>query len=147
LRLDYFNKHKPRWLLAGTARLLYGSDLDPEIQIRLGAENGLRGYPVRQLVGDRSLRVSIEERFFIADDVLQFVSLGVAAFFDSGYAWPEGESIRLCDLKSDVGLSLLVGRNRISSTTPGFRFDLAYALNPIEGRSRWLFSIRSRIEL
>jgi hypothetical protein len=147
VRLDYFNKHKSRWLLVGTARLLYGGNLDPEIQIRLGTENGLRGYPVRQFVGDRSFRMSIEERFFISDDVLQLMSLGVAAFFDTGYAWPEGRSIRLQDLKSDVGLSFLVGRNRISSTTPGFRFDLAYALSPIEGRSRWLFSIRSRIEL
>jgi hypothetical protein len=146
-RLDYFNKHEPRWLLVGTARFLYGSNLDPEIQIRLGAENGLRGYPVRQFVGDRSFRISIEERFFISDDVLQLISLGVAAFFDTGYAWPEGRIIRLADLRSDVGLSLLVGRNRISSATPGFRFDLAYALDPIEGRSRWLFSITSRVEL
>jgi hypothetical protein len=146
-RLDYFNKHRPRWLFVGTARLLYGSNLDPEVQIRLGAENGLRGYPVRQFVGDRSLRMSIEERCFISDDVMQLFSFGAAVFFDTGYAWPEGRSVRLGDLKSDVGVSLLVGRNRISSTTPGFRFDLAYALNPIEGRGRWLLSITSKIEL
>jgi hemolysin activation/secretion protein len=134
-------------LFVGTAQLLYGSNLNPEIQIRLGAENGLRGYPVRQFVGDRSLRMSLEERFFISDDVMQLFSFGAAVFFDTGCAWPEGESLRLGDLKSDVGLSLLVGRNRISSTTPGFRFDLAYALNPIEGRGRWLLSITSKIEL
>jgi hemolysin activation/secretion protein len=147
LRLDYFNQHRRRWLLVGTAQLLYGKNLDPEIQIRLGADNGLRGYPVRQFVGDRSLRMSVEERFFVADDVMQLVSFALAAFFDTGYAWQEGQSLRLRDLKSNAGVSLLVGRNRLSSTTPGFRLDLAYALNPVEGRSRWLFSITSRVAL
>jgi hypothetical protein len=146
-RLDYFNKHRPRWLLVGTLQVLYGRNLDPEVQIRLGAENGLRGYPVRQFVGDRSWRMSLEERFFVSDDVVQLFSFGAAVFFDTGYAWPEGRRLRFEDLKSDIGVSLLVGRNRISSTTPGFRFDLAYALNPIEGRGRWLFSISSKIEL
>jgi hemolysin activation/secretion protein len=147
VRLDYINKHSRRWLFVGLAELQYGSDLDPEVQIRLGAESGLRGYAVRQFVGDRSLRMNFEERFFIADDVMQLVSVAVAAFFDTGYAWPEGGSLGLADLKSNLGLSLLLGRNRLSATTPGVRFDLAYALNPVAGQSRWLFSFGSKIAL
>jgi hemolysin activation/secretion protein len=147
VRLDYVNKHTRRWLLTGTVQLAYGSQLDPEIQIRLGADSGLRGYPVRQFVGNRSFRMSIEERFFIADDVFQLVSFAVAAFFDTGYAWPEGRKMMLRDFKSDVGVSLLLGRNRIAATTPGLRFDLAYALDPIDGIGRWQFSIGSAIGL
>lgn len=147
IRLDYVNKLLPRWPLVATARFRNGSHLDPEVQITLGADNGLRGYPVRQFVGTRALLLSAEQRVFIADEVMQLVSFAAAVFVDSGFAWPEGRSIRLDDLKSDVGVSLLLGRARLSSTTPGVRFDLAYALDPILGRSRWLFSVGSRIEL
>jgi hypothetical protein len=146
-RVDYVNKHTTDWLFVGTAQLVYGRQLDPETQIRLGADSGLRGYPVRQFVGNRSFRLSIEERYFIADDVFQLLSFAVAAFLDTGYAWPEGEKMMLRDLKSDVGVSLLLGRNRIAATTPGLRLDLAYALHPIAGVDRWLFSIGSAIGL
>jgi len=144
-RLDYINKLSPRWLLAGTARFHYGTRLDPEVQMRLGAESGLRGYPVHQFVGNRSLIFNIEERFFIADEVARLVSFATAVFFDTGFAWAEGHSIDLGDLKSDVGVSLLLGRNRLAATHPGVRLDLAYALHPIEGRSRWLFSASSQV--
>jgi hypothetical protein len=147
IRLDYVNKFLPRWPLVATAQFRSGGNLDPEVQITLGADNGLRGYPVRQFVGTRAVLLSAEQRVFIADEVLQLVSFAAAVFVDSGFAWPEGRSIRLGDLKSDVGLSLLLGRARLSSTTPGVRLDLAYALDPIVGRSRWLFSVGSKIEL
>ena len=147
VRLDYVNKLLPRWPLVATAQFRSGRNLDPEVQITLGADNGLRGYPVRQFVGTRAILLSAEQRVFIADEVLQLGSFAAAAFVDSGLAWPAERSIRLGDLKSDVGVSLLLGRARLSSTTPGIRFDLAYALNPIPERSRWLFSVGSRIEL
>jgi hemolysin activation/secretion protein len=147
IRLDYVNKLSPRWPLVATARFHGGINLDPEVQITLGVDNGLRGYPVRQFVGTRAVLLSAEQRVFIADEVLQLVSFAAAAFVDTGFAWPEDRSVRLADLKSNVGLSLLLGRTRLSSTTPGVRFDLAYALDPISGRSRWLFSVGSKIEL
>lgn len=146
-RLDYLNKQAPRWVLLGTAELQYGHRLDPETQLRLGAESGLRGYPVRQFVGDRSFRLSVEQRFFFADDVAQLVSFAMAAFFDTGFAWPEGQKIALSDLRSDVGVSLLLGRSRLAARTAGIRIDLAYALDSIAGASRWQVSVGSRIAL
>ena len=142
--IDYYNKLAPRRLLAASVQLVYGSNLDPEFQLSRGAESGLRGYPVRQFTGSRSLLLTAEKRFFIADDVARIASIGLAAFFDAGYAWPEGERLRLADLKSDVGVGLLIGRNRLASRR-GLRFDLAYALQPLTGRSPWLFSVGSRI--
>jgi hypothetical protein len=135
----------PRWLTAGHASLLYGSRLDPEVQLRVGAASGLKGYPVHQFVGNRSLVLGLDQRFFIADEVGRLVSLAAAVFFDTGFAWPEGQSIDLGDLKSDVGVSLLLGRNRIATTRPGVRFDAAYSLHPIAGRGRWLFSASSQV--
>ena len=146
-RLDYVNKMAPRRAVVATAQLRYGSNLDPEVQLTLGAQNGLRGYPVFQFAGDRSLLVSAEQRIFIADEVARLVSFAVGFFADAGYAWPRGTKMAFNDLRANVGIGLLLGRNRLSATRPGVRFDLAYALHPVAGRSRWLFSVGSRVGL
>jgi hypothetical protein len=144
-RLDLVQKLSPRRILLAKADFHLGTNLDPEVQIRLGAESGLRGYPVRQFNGSRSLLLSVEGRWFLADDVLRLLSLGIAGFVDSGFAWPEGTKIAFKDLRSDVGVSLLLGANRVSASRPGVRFDLAYALHPVDGRSPWLFSAGSQV--
>jgi hypothetical protein len=100
---------------------------------------------VRQFNGTRSLLLGVEGRWFLADDLLRLISIGVAGFADSGYAWPEGMAVALHDLRSDIGVSLLLGSNRVSASRPGVRFDLAYALQPVEGRGRWLFSAGSQL--
>jgi hypothetical protein len=141
---DYYHKLSPRRLLAGSAQFRYGSRLDPEVQLTLGADTGLRGYPVRQFTGNRSLLLAGEHRWFIADEVARLLSIGLAGFVDAGFVWPEGESLALGDMRTDLGISLLIGRNRFSSRR-GLRLDLAYALQPVPGRSRWLFSAGSRI--
>lgn len=139
VRLAYLRKHSERRVLLATMDLGYGHRLDLEERLFLGAESGLRGYPVRRWSGDRSLLLSVEERWFLADDVGQLLSLGVAAFLDSGFAWPDGEALDLGDLKTSVGVGLLLGRNRLSGSQPTLRFDLAYALDPADGSGRWQF--------
>ncbi len=105
------------------------------------------GEELLQFAGDRSLLVSAEQRIFIADEVARLVSFAVGFFADAGYAWPRGTKMAFNDLRADVGIGLLLGRNRLSATRPGVRFDLAYALHPVAGRSRWLFSVGSRVGL
>jgi outer membrane protein assembly factor BamA len=144
-RLDLVQKLSLHRVLLAKADFQYGAELDPEVQLRLGAESGLRGYPVRQFNGTRSLLLSVEGRWFLWDEVASLVSVGVAAFFDSGFAWPDGQPVSIGDLRSDVGMSVLLGANRVSASRPGVRFDLAYALDPIEGRGRWLFSAGSQL--
>jgi hypothetical protein len=144
-RLNWVQKISLRRVLLARADFLYGTNLDPEVQLRLGAESGLRGYPVRQFNGRSSLLLAAEGRWFLADDLLRLVSIGVGAFVESGYAWPELEPIALHDLHSDVGVSLLLGANRVSASRPGVRVDLAYALDPVEGRGRWLLSAGSAL--
>ena len=142
LRVNAVQKLALRKLVLAKAELRYGSDLDPEVQVRLGAESGLRGYPVRQFNGDRALLFSVEGRWFFVDDVANLVSAGVAAFADSGYAWAVGAPMRLDDLRSNVGASLLLGLSRGEAGRPGLRIDVAYALQPIEGRSPWARLLR-----
>ena len=110
----------------------------------LGVENGLRGYPVRQFDGNQLLLLSAEERWFMADDVGQLFSLGIAGFIDSGFVWSEEQSFDLDDLKTAVGVSLLLGSNRLSSRG-GIRVDVGYGLNRLEGVGRWVCAAGSDI--
>ncbi len=135
--LRYLQKHTARTALLGKMDYLHGHRLDPEVQLRLGADSGLRGYPNRQFNGTRSLLLTAEERWFLADDVGQLLSIGIAAFVDSGYVWPTERPVDLSDLKTSVGISLLLGSHRLASRG-GVRFDLGYALDPVAGARRWV---------
>jgi hypothetical protein len=128
----------PRALLLTQARYRHGVNLDPETQLTVGAQNGLRGYAVNQWAGSRSLLLGTEARLFVADDVAQLLSFALAAFGEMGYAWQRGTSVNLGDLRSDVGLGVMIGRNRLTSRP--LRMDVAYAFNPPPGRSRWQVS-------
>ena len=137
----YLQKHSRRTAFVGKLDYRHGRNLDPEVQLRLGAETGLRGYPVRRFTGTRSLLLTLEERAFFADDVWQLFSFGVAGFVDSGFVWPEQRRVDLADLRTGIGVSLLVGSHRLASRG-GVRFDLGYALDPVlgpDGRpKRWV---------
>ena len=50
----------------------------------------------------------------------------------------ERQPVILHELRTDVGLGLMVGRNRLSGRP--LRVDLAYAFNPPPGRPRWQVS-------
>lgn len=149
LNVRYLRKHASRAALVGKLDYAHGHALDPEVQLRLGAETGLRGYPVRQFTGTRSLLLTAEERWFFADDVWQLFSFGVAGFVDSGFVWPAGRAVDLADLRTGVGVSLLVGSHRLASRG-GVRFDLGYALNPVPGPNgrpvRWVGAAFSDID-
>jgi hypothetical protein len=140
-RLDGLVRPARRALVLAAAQYRHGANLDPEVQLTLGAHNGLRGYAVHQWVGTRSLLAAGEARLFLADDVKQLASFGLAVFAEAGYAWPEGRPLALADLRRDVGVSLLIGRNRLSSTRRMTRIDLAYAIDRVPGRGRWLLSL------
>lgn len=129
---------KGRSLLLARAAYRHGSNLDPEVQITVGGHNGLRGFGINQWTGTRSLLVGTEARVFVADDVAQLLSFAVAAFGEAGYAWNRATAVALRDLRSDVGLGLMIGRNRLASRP--LRVDVAYAFNPPPGRGRWQVS-------
>ena len=129
-----------RQVLLVQGRIVWGVNLDPEVQVKLGVASGLRGYRVNEFVGDRSVLLSAEHRWFFAEDVLGLVSLGIAGFIDSGYAWPRGVPASIRDMRSNVGLGLLIGRKQVSTANAGMRIDMAYALDPVPGQSRWVLS-------
>ena len=75
--------------MLGKVDLRLGHNLDPEVQLLLGAESGLRGYPVRRFQGTRSLLLSLEERCSSPTIWRSCSPVGIAGFVDSGSAWPD----------------------------------------------------------
>lgn len=107
-------------------------DLDPEKQIVLGGENGLRGYPLRYAVGTASWLFTAEERFYWDREVFKLFRLGAAVFFDAGQvrglaSTPGGD----LDLLRDLGVGLRIGQSR-SSHAAMIHVDLAA---PLDGRA------------
>jgi hypothetical protein len=126
-------------------RLQYdrGWHLDRDVQFVADGETGLRAYRVHAFAGDRRIIGNIEHRIFARRELLQLVAPGAAVFCDFGAAAPPGQTLRLADIRSDIGAGLRLGMARAESHNI-IRIDFAYALNrdPL-GRGRFLISFAS----
>jgi hemolysin activation/secretion protein len=117
-------------------------NLDPEKQLLLGGDNGLRGYPLRYQDGDDRLLLTVEQRFFTDYYPFHLVHVGGAVFFDAGRTWGGGAS--QLGLLRDVGLGL-----RLSSSRSGLgnviHFDLAFPLDgdPSIKSVQWLVTTKA----
>ncbi len=108
-------------------RVFEGEDLP--VELTLGEDNGLRGYPAREFTGTRRLRFNLEDRI---DTGLEWrtVRLGLVPFFDA--AWI-GDGEWGSPLAS-VGIGLRVGSPEIFGRGV-LRFDLAFPLTEVGGES------------
>ncbi|HEX7080662.1 MAG TPA: BamA/TamA family outer membrane protein [Gammaproteobacteria bacterium] len=102
--------------------------LDPELQVLLGGDNGLRGYPLRYQAGEQSAALTLEQRFFTDWYPLRLFRVGYAVFFDAGRVW--GEDPRATPSLGDlydfgVGLRLTSPR---SSSRQVVHIDLAFPI-------------------
>ena len=93
----------------------------PGQEFDLGLGSGPRAFGSHAFTGDRSVFLSAEYRFTIADDLFRMVGIGIAGFVDHGGAWYAGFPRRL---GWDAGVGLRLGASR-SSDTDALRFDLA----------------------
>lgn len=122
-------------------------NLDPERQLLLGGDSGLRGYPLRFQSGDRRLLATLEQRFFTGREIFKLVSLGAAVFFDVGRAWFVGQDLEndLGVLK-DVGFGLRLGPTRSGGRTV-IHLDVAF---PLDGDGsfdsvQWLITTKEKL--
>lgn len=137
---SYFVQGLRRQTLAFHAALDLGWQLGPGGQMSLGELNGLRGYGLNRFTGSRRFLYNLEDRVYVWDDLFRVLDVGAVAFYDSGYAWPEGSSMNLADLRSSVGLGLRAAPSRSGSNSP-VRVDLAYPVGRRTGISSWSLSI------
>lgn len=118
--------------------------LDPDRQLLLGAEEGLRGYPIRYQTGTSSALVTLEHRYFTDWYPFRLFHVGAAAFFDAGRTW--GETLTGVPPRgwlADVGIGLRLGNSR-SGLSSVVHVDLSYALSAVPGDSRYQITIETR---
>ncbi len=136
----YYYRELPIQTVVFNTRAEWGNELDPDNQIILGSDNGMRAYKIDQFVGNRSWVLNIEDRFFFVDDFLNLVSIGAAAFYDVGNAWSQGQSLSVSDLHNSVGAGLRFGLTK-SSNEVIIRFDISYRMETVNtDNNRWVFT-------
>lgn len=131
----YYMRQSLRSVLFASATLSVTSDLDPEEQLLLGGDSGLRGYPLRYQAGTSRALFTLEERFYTNWQPLKLFNVGAAVFFDAGRTWgtdPQlGGAAESLGWLKDVGVGLRLGSAR-SGLGNVLHIDLAC---PLDGGS------------
>jgi hypothetical protein len=119
-------------------------ELDPDRQLLLGAEEGLRGYPLRYQTGTAAALLTLEHRVFTDWYPFRLFHVGAAAFFDSGRTWgPTLGGERPKGWLNDIGVGLRLGNSR-SGIGSMVHVDLVYALDPVPGKDRFNIVVETR---
>jgi len=134
LRYYWSDFNRGRLLLA--LRFDAAHRLDPERQLLLGGDSGLRGYPLRYQQGDRRLLWTLEQRFYDTHEWFHLLRAGAAVFADIGKAWyadpdPGRGGVQLGTLR-DLGVGLRFSSSR-SSHGSMVRVDVAFPLDGDRG--------------
>jgi hemolysin activation/secretion protein len=132
----YYWRWRENWLLyAGLAGTVTDS-LDPDLQLLLGGDNGLRGYPLRYESGTSRALLTVEQRFYTDWYPFRLARVGGAIFADVGRTWGSGVIGNSAPgLLRDVGFGLRLGNTR-SGLGNVLHVDFAFPLNNIAGIQR-----------
>ena len=125
----YYRRQSQRRLWFASLSLEQGHKLDPDRQILLGGDSGLRGYPLRYQAGEGRWLLTLEQRFFTDWYPFRLVNVGGAIFADAGGALgrnPYGSQPR--GVLTDVGIGLRLGNSRTALGNV-LHVDLAFPLN------------------
>jgi hypothetical protein len=132
----YYWRWRPDWLLYGSLSGTATHALDPDVQLLLGGDNGLRGYPLRYEAGTSRGLLTVEQRVFTDWYPFRLIRVGAAAFVDVGRTWGSGV-VGNSDLGllSDVGLGLRLGNAR-SGLGNVLHVDIALPLKDVPGNHK-----------
>jgi hemolysin activation/secretion protein len=81
---DYYLRNLGRHLFSVKLGALATDNLDPENQVLLGGDTGLRGYPIRYQAGESRTVLNVEQRFFTDFYPWRLIRVGWAVFADVG---------------------------------------------------------------
>jgi Omp85 superfamily domain len=139
----YYWRWLPDWLLYASMSATVTDSLDPDMQLLLGGDNGLRGYPLRYESGTSRALLTVEQRFFTDWYPFRLARVGGAIFADVGRTWGSGV-IGNSDpgLLRDVGFGLRLGNSR-SGLGNVLHIDFAFPLNDIAGIQRFQFLVQT----
>jgi hypothetical protein len=139
----YYWRWRPDWLLYAGLSGTVTDSLDPDMQLLLGGDNGLRGYPLRFESGTSRALLTVEQRVFTDWFPFRLARVGGAIFADVGRTWGSGV-IGNSDpgLLKDVGFGLRLGNSRTGLGNV-LHIDLAFPLNNIDGIQRVQFLVQT----
>jgi hypothetical protein len=139
----YYWRWREDWLLYAALSATVTDSLDPDMQLLLGGDNGLRGYPLRYESGTSRALFTVEQRFYTDWYPFRLVRVGGAIFADVGRTWGNGV-IGNSDpgLLRDVGFGLRLGNTR-SGLGNVLHIDFAFPLNDIAGIQRFQFLVQT----
>ncbi len=129
----YYDRTSDRHTLVLNTRADWGDKLDPDNQVTLGPDNGLRAFRLNDISGNKGWLFNAEDRIFLIDELWNLFAVGAAAYYDTGYVWADHEPIALSKLRSDVGAGIRLGLTR-SSNEVVLRFDVSYRMQVEEPR-------------
>jgi hypothetical protein len=130
-----------RHTLVAAAQGIAGYRMPRDFQLRLGALNGLRGFPVDDVTGTQVWRGNAEWRINAVRNFAQLVTIGGAAFWDSGRAWGPGSGGEQWHHDVGFGLRLSLPHSALNAVA---RFDVAWPIAPsVDGRHGPLYSLGS----
>jgi hypothetical protein len=128
----YYFRESERRVLFVSLGADAGDNLDPDHQILLGGDNGLRGYPLRYQAGEGRVLFTAEQRWFTNWYPFRLFNVGAAAFVDAGRTWGDNPAgTASLGLLKDVGVGLRLGNARSASGNV-LHIDLAF---PLDGDS------------
>jgi len=129
----YYWRWRPDWLFYSNLAATTTDALDPDMQLLIGGDTGLRGYPLRYESGTSRALWTVEQRFYTDWYPFRLARVGGAIFSDIGRTWGHG-SIGNSDpgLLKDVGIGLRLGNTRTGLGNV-LHIDLAFPLDHLEG--------------
>ncbi|MHB8475255.1 MAG: BamA/TamA family outer membrane protein [Steroidobacteraceae bacterium] len=139
----YYWRWRTDWLLYAELSGTVTNSLDPDLQVLLGGDNGLRGYPLRYESGTSRALLTVEQRFYTDWYPFRLVRVGGAIFADVGRTWGSGV-IGNSDpgLLRDLGFGLRIGNTR-SGLGNVLHIDFAFPLNHIAGIKPFQFLVQT----
>jgi hemolysin activation/secretion protein len=139
----YYWRWREDWLLYAALSATVTDALDPDMQLLLGGDNGLRGYPLRYESGASRALLTVEQRVFTDWYPFRLVRVGFAAFGDTGRTWGSGV-VGNSDtgLLSDVGVGLRIGNTR-SGLGNVLHIDVALPLKVVPNNERVQFLVQT----
>jgi outer membrane protein assembly factor BamA len=140
----YFARINPHNVFYASAAVLGAHDLDPETQILLGGDNGLRGYPLRYQSGSGRALVTLEHRVYTDWYPFRLVRIGGAVFVDAGRTWGRGPvPVENKGWLADAGFGLRFGMSR-SGLGNILHVDVAFPLNSEPGVDDVQFQVETK---
>jgi hypothetical protein len=129
LRARYYRRNLERHLFSIALGALATDELDPENQVLLGGDNGLRGYPIRYQAGENRIVLNVEQRFFTDWYPWRLFRVGYAVFADAGrVSGTDPRATPSLGTLTDIGAGLRLSSPRASGRNV-VHIDLAFPLN------------------